>query len=222
MGPMDHSPGDGPIRLGVVALALEAARVSEHASGADTVAAAGRPISLVAQVRTVADALGLIEGPAALDVLLCDLQVEHGIDGLKLIEAAARRGIRAIAFTSHDRASMMRAVFEAGGVGFLPKTTEVADVFAAIRTVAAGGTAFSTQALEAVRQAPRPPSDRERAVLDGIASGMTSDEIGLRLEISGRTVESHLRRLFDRYGVVSRTELVVLASSEGWIFPEIR
>ena len=42
--------------------------------------------------------------------------------GSRVIEAAARRGIRTIAFTSHDRASLMRAVFEAGGAGFLPKT----------------------------------------------------------------------------------------------------
>jgi DNA-binding CsgD family transcriptional regulator len=50
--------------------------------------------------------------------------------------------------------------------------------------------------------------------------GATSDEIGGRLGISGRTVESHLRRLFDRYGVVSRTELAVLALREGWIDPD--
>ena len=40
---------------------------------------------------------------------------------------------------------------------------------------------------------------------------------GGRLGISTRTVESHLRRLFDRYGVVSRAELAVLAISEGWV-----
>ena len=169
----------------------------------------------------MAGALELIESPErAIDVLLCDLQIEHGVDGLAVIEAAASRGIRAIAFTSHDRASLMRAVFEAGGAGFLSKALDPVEVLAAVRTVANGGTAFSTVALDAARHAPRSPSDRERSVLDGIAMGLTSDEIGHRLQISGRTVESHLRRLFDRYGVVSRTELVVLATGEGWIFPE--
>jgi DNA-binding NarL/FixJ family response regulator len=136
--------------------------------------------------------------------------------------AAARGGggPRVIAFTSHDRASLMRAVFEAGGAGFLPKALELEAVLEAVRTVAAGGTAFSATALAAVRDAPRPPSDRERSVMAGVARGRTSDEIGHRLAISGRTVESHLRRLFDRYGVVSRSELVVLATSEGWIDAE--
>ncbi|HET9851388.1 MAG TPA: LuxR C-terminal-related transcriptional regulator, partial [Candidatus Limnocylindrales bacterium] len=80
-----------------------------------------------------------------------------------------------------------------------------------------GGTAFSASALDAARMAPRPPSARELAVIRGVRSGDTSDEIGRALAISTRTVESHLRRLFDRYGVVSRTELAVLAIEEGWI-----
>jgi two-component system response regulator DevR len=224
---VDNDAGKGPIRLGVaddhpaIGLAVEAASVARGEASAprDTI---DRPIMLVGQARTVADALGLIEGPAAaaLDVLLCDLQIERGLDGLAIIEAAAQRGIRAIAFTSHDRASLMRAVFEAGGAGFLPKAAEMPEVLDAVRAVAAGGSAFSRTALDAVRNAPKPPTDREKAVLDGIAGGLTSDEIGYRLDISGRTVESHLRRLFDRDGVVSRTELVVLATSEGWIYPE--
>ncbi len=217
------------IRLGLaddhpaIGVAIEAATSPGQVTDAVQPVPRDRPIKLVAHARTVADALGLINrsGSPVLDILLCDLQIEHGLDGLGVIDAAARRGIRTIAFTSHDRASLMRAVFDVGGAGFLPKAADLSEVLGAVRAVAAGGTAFSAMALEAVRHAPRPPSGRERAVLDGIATGLTSDEIGYRLGISGRTVESHLRRLFDRYGAVSRTELVVLATSEGWIFPEI-
>ena len=54
-------------------------------------------------------------------------------------------------------------------------------------------------------------------MLTELHRGATSDEIGARLGISARTVESHVRRLFDRYGVVSCTELAVLALREGWI-----
>ena len=184
----------------------------------------GPPIRFAGHARTVAAALELIgrDGPDAIDVLLCDLQIEHGIDGLAVVAAGARNGLRVIAFTSHDRASMMRAVFDAGGAGFLSKGLDLAAVLEAVRTVAAGGTSFSARALEAVRDAPRPPSDRERSVMACVAEGLTSDEIGHRLGISGRTVESHLSRLFDRYGVVSRSELVVLAAREGWIDPEAR
>ena len=50
-----------------------------------------------------------------------------------------------------------------------------------------------------------------------VCAGATNDEIGGRLGVSEKTVESHLRRLFDRYGVLSRTELAVLALREGWV-----
>jgi DNA-binding NarL/FixJ family response regulator len=54
-------------------------------------------------------------------------------------------------------------------------------------------------------------------VLGCVVDGLTNDEVGLRLGLSVKTVESHLRRLFDRYGVASRTELAVLALREGWV-----
>jgi DNA-binding NarL/FixJ family response regulator len=184
---------------------------------------AGEPrIELVADVRTLDAALALVARPSAEwpNVILCDLQLGSGSDGLQVFAAAAALGPggpRVIAFTSFDRSSYMRAVFDRGGAGFLSKATEMPAVIRAVRLVAAGGTAFSSLALDAVRGAPRPPSGREVDVLRGLMAGATSEEIGHGLGISPRTVESHLRRLFDRYGVVSRTELAVLATREGWV-----
>jgi Response regulator containing a CheY-like receiver domain and an HTH DNA-binding domain len=134
-----------------------------------------------------------------------------------VIEAATAAGCKTIVLTSFDRSSLMRAAFERGAAGFLDKGVEMGVILAAVRTVAAGGTAFSAATLDAARYGPRTPSAREIGVLTELHKGATSDEIGARLGISARTVESHLRRLFDRYGVVSRTELAVLALREGWI-----
>jgi DNA-binding NarL/FixJ family response regulator len=60
-------------------------------------------------------------------------------------------------------------------------------------------------------------SDREREVLRCVIDGASNDEIGARLGISSRTVESHLRRLFERHDVASRTELASRAIREGWL-----
>jgi DNA-binding NarL/FixJ family response regulator len=176
-------------------------------------------IELVGAARTPEEGLALVarDGPDRPDVVLCDVQLRSGSDGLDVVAAACDAGSRVIVLTSFDRASLMRAAFELGAAGFLPKTAEVDEILAAVRTVAAGGTAFSAASLDAARFAPRPPSPREIAVLEGLHSGATSEEIGAHLGISARTVESHLRRLFDRYGVVSRTELAVLAIRERWI-----
>lgn len=176
-------------------------------------------VRLVGVARTPEEGLALVarDGDERPDVVLCDLQLRSGADGLDVVAAAQDAGIRPIVLTSFDRSSLMRASFERGAAGFLSKTAEVDDILAAVRAVAAGGTAFSAATLDAARFAPRAPSAREVAVIEGLRDGATSDEIGGRLGISARTVESHLRRLFDRYGVVSRTELAVLAIRERWI-----
>jgi DNA-binding NarL/FixJ family response regulator len=215
---VDHA-GDpaAPISVAVVddhpaiGLAIEAAIRSEAATG-------DRPIRIAGTARRVADALALIHDSAASpDVVLCDVQLESGVDGLEVVSAARDLGIRAIVLTSFDRSSLMREAFERGASGFLNKTVEVAEILAAIRVVADGGTAFSAATLDAARYALRRPSGRELEVIAAIQRGSTSDEIGARLGISARTVESHVRRLFDRYGVVSRAELASLAANEGWV-----
>jgi DNA-binding NarL/FixJ family response regulator len=206
----------GPIRLAVVDDHPAIARAIEAAVREDT---GEPPIELVGSARTLEAGVELVRstGPTAPAVVLCDVQLEAGIDGLGVVAAARAAGCRAIVLTSFDRASLMRAAFERGAAGFLDKASDVDEILRAVRVVAAGGTAFSGQALDAARSTPRAPSDREVAVLRLLAGGSSSDEIGARLEISTRTVESHLRRMFDRYGVVSRTELAVLALREGWV-----
>ena len=220
------NPGE-EIRLAVVDDHPVIARAIESAvaEAAAAVAAAGataspeRGIRIVGVARTPEDGIELVSraGADAPEVVLCDVQLRVGTDGLRVVDAAAAAGCRAIVLTSFDRSSLMRAAFERGAAGFLDKGAEMATIVTAVRTVAAGGTAFSAAVLDAARYGPRPPSDREIAVLTELHKGATSDEIGARLGISARTVESHLRRLFDRYGVLSRTELAVLALREGWI-----
>ena len=205
-----------PIRLAVVddhpAIALAIASAVHDDVGVP-------PIELVGSARTLDAGLALVRGAGASapTVVLCDVQLDAGIDGLGVVAAARAAGCRAIVLTSFDRASLMRAAFERGAAGFLDKASDVDEILRAVRVVAAGGTAFSASALDAARSTPRAPSDREVSVLRSLAGGASSDEIGARMGISTRTVESHLRRMFDRYGVVSRTELAVLALREGWV-----
>jgi DNA-binding NarL/FixJ family response regulator len=195
-----------------IALAVQAAIQSEPPADDE------RPIRVVGTARTIEQAGELLRRDADRpDIVLCDIQLETGIDGLDVVEAANRAGVRAIVLTSFDRSSLMRAAFERGASGFLDKRSDPAEILAAVRAVAEGGTAFSAANLDAARSAARPPSSRELEVIGLIQRGATSDEIGGRLGISTRTVESHLRRLFDRYGVVSRAELAVLALNEGWV-----
>ncbi len=204
--------------------AIRVAVVDDHPAiglairaAAEVESAAGNPMEFVGAAQSLEDARELMEGPMRPDVLLCDVQLHAGLDGLDAIDLATQAGSKAIVLTSFARASLMRAAFERGAAGYLDKAMEPKDILAAVRTVANGGTAFSSAALDAARSAPRMPSGRELEIVGQVQRGASSDEIGRRLGISTRTVESHLRRLFDRYGVVSRTELAVFAMNQGWV-----
>jgi two-component system response regulator DegU len=50
-----------------------------------------------------------------------------------------------------------------------------------------------------------------------VAEGRSNDEIGATLDITTKTVEGHLRRMFERLRVQSRTELATRAVREGWL-----
>ena len=176
------------------------------------------PLRFVGAARSVEAARTLLRDVRP-DVVLCDVQLQSGLDGLDVIDLATEVGCKAIVLTSFDRSSLMRAAFERGAAGVLDKALEPSEILAAVRLVASGGSAFSAAALHAARVGPRTPSGRELDILACLQRGASSDEIGTTLGIPTRTVESHLRRMFDRYGMVSRTELAVFAIEQGWVDP---
>jgi DNA-binding NarL/FixJ family response regulator len=200
----------GAIRVGVV---------DDHpsivAAVSDAVGAADG-LDLAGSGRTFEDAVGLLD---RVDVLVCDVQLDGHAEGLRVVDVArARPGPPAVLLLSgFGHQSVVRAAIDRGAAGYLDKGAEVAAIVEAIRIVAAGGTAFRAADLQASRSAPRRPSDREIQVIAGVVAGSTNAEIAAALGLSEKTIETHLHRLFDRYGVLSRTELAVLALNEGWV-----
>jgi DNA-binding NarL/FixJ family response regulator len=165
------------------------------------------------------DAVAMLASGRPMDVVLCDMQLSGGAEGLQLLatRASVPSQPAVIILSGFDQRSLIRTAFERGAAGYLIKTAPIDEILAAVRTVAAGGTAFSAAAVGAVRSAPRRPSDRELQVLGLVGAGASNAEAAATLGVSEKTIESHLRRLFDRYGVLSRTELTVFAINEGWV-----
>jgi DNA-binding NarL/FixJ family response regulator len=195
--------------------------VDDHPAILDAVSAGvrGAPdLALAGTARTLPEARAALAAAAgAIDVVVSDVQLAGEAEGLRLLDAMPADGPSVLLLSSFDQPPLIRTAFERGAAGYLIKTSEVAEILDAVRTVAGGGTAFSAAMLRAIRSAPRRPSDREVEVLELLCGGASNDEIGVRLGVTEKTVESHLRRLFDRYGVLSRTELAVLALREGWV-----
>jgi len=147
----------------------------------------------------------------AVEVLLLDLRLgeESGFD---LLRSAHAPMPAVVVVTSYDYPQYADAALRLGAAGFVVKTAPTAELLDAIRRAATGGLHFGIRPGRGVAL-----SVREREVLRCVVDGASNDEIGARLGISSRTVESHLRRLFERHGVASRTELTARALREGWL-----
>ena len=201
---------DTPIRVAVV---------DDHPSIVAAVSnaiAAADDLVLAGSGRSLDEALALIP---QIDVLVCDVQLDGRAEGLRVLEFArsSPNSPAVLLLSGFGHASVVRAAIDRGAAGYLDKGAEMETIVDAIRTVAGGGTVFRAADLAASREAPRRPSDREIEVIAQVVGGATNTEVAAALGLSEKTVESHLHRLFDRYGLLSRTELAVLAMNEGWV-----
>jgi DNA-binding NarL/FixJ family response regulator len=196
--------------------------VDDHPAIAAAIGAAVRArddIRLVATASTAGEAASVVAS-ADPDVVVCDLWLDgqpDGLDVLAAIVACGPNAPRVLVLSGFDQPSFLRAAFEGGAAGYVSKAAPVEEVVDAVLAIATGESRFPDVTLRALRDAPRRPSERELAAIRLLARGSSNDEIAVGLGISIKTVESHFRRLFGRYGVLSRTELAMLAVREGWL-----
>jgi len=202
---------------------IRLAIVDDHPAIAAALAAAiaaRDDLVLVGSATTIDAGIELVSRGAP-DVVVCDLWLDGEPAGLDVLAAVTERhgpgGPRVLVLSGFDQPSFLRAAFEGGAAGYISKASPIDAILEAVVAVARGETRFPPVTLRALRDAPRRPSPREMGAIRLLARGASNDEIAVGLGISIKTVESHLRRLFGRYGVLSRTELAMLAVREGWL-----
>jgi DNA-binding NarL/FixJ family response regulator len=153
-----------------------------------------------------------------VDVVLCDIMLGGEQDGFSLLSSSnERRRPAFIMFSAYGWPGFHSRAIELGAAGYLSKLVSIEELTQTIRTVANGGTAMSSTVLRSARAALSAPSDRQLEVIALVAEGNRNEEIARLLSIQVKTVEGQLRRLFDKYGVSNRVELVRLAEQQGWI-----
>ena len=197
---------------------IRLAIVEDHPAIAEGLTALlrGEPdVTVVGAARDSVAADRLIETQAP-DVILCDIRLAGTVDGLELLAHHAG-GPAFIMLSAYSFPSYYAAAVEHGAKGYLSKMASIETILKAVRTVAAGGTAFPDDVRRSARTALRPPTPRESQILALVAEGQSNSEIAERLSLRVKTVESQLRRMFDRYDVPSRTSLVRVAQRQGWI-----
>lgn len=152
-----------------------------------------------------------------LDVILADIDLGCGEYAFDVPRLVAGIGARVVFLSSHGQPSIVRLAVKSGAVGLVHKTEPMEKLVEAVFRAARGECTFAAADLAIARSAPPDPSKRECQVLRLMAQGFGNKEIAGQLRIKERTVESHMRRLLDRYGKANRTNLAVLALRQGWI-----
>jgi DNA-binding NarL/FixJ family response regulator len=164
---------------------------------------------------SVSDARRALAIDSGVDVILLDVRLPDG-SGLDLLPGERADPPAYLVLSSWDRPQYAAAAFKRGAAGYLLKVAPLAEIVSAIHTAASGGLAFEARQLASVRST-KSLTPREVQVIGLVAKGLSNDEVAARLGIARKTVEAYLTRLFERWGVMSRTELAIWAEREGWL-----
>jgi DNA-binding NarL/FixJ family response regulator len=155
------------------------------------------------------------------DVALVDFRMPR-LSGIELISRLRETSPETtiVVYTADADEALVRGSLGAGASAVLLKESPLDDLVRAVETAMAGATyvdaALADFGLDAAIGTPV-LTDRECAVLTLLASGMSHDEIGAELAISGETVRTHVRKASRRLGAATRTETVAKALRMGLI-----
>jgi DNA-binding NarL/FixJ family response regulator len=165
------------------------------------------------------------------DVVIMDFAMPklNGIEATRHIKAIAP-GIAVLVLTAYDNEQYIFAFLEAGAAGYLLKDVSVEQLVHAVRAVHAGESmlhpAITRKVINRFAQSEEKNhpyngidqlTDRELEVLRLAAMGMSNRSISRELNISVRTVQTHLSNVFNKMGVGSRTEAVMQGLRKGLI-----
>jgi two-component system, NarL family, response regulator LiaR len=184
-------------------------------------------IEVVGEAADGTEALALIEALRP-DVVLVDIAMPglNGVEVTRLVKASQPE-IAIVALTVHDEAPYLIALLEAGAAGYLLKDVKGRELIRAVHAVSAGESVLHPSVVgtvldlviadrQSTEQDDNPPTQRELEVLRLAARGLSNKQIARQLELSPRTVQTHLANIFEKLGVASRTEAVIRALRKGW------
>ncbi len=150
------------------------------------------------------------------DVVLMDLQMPEvdGVAATKHIAGSSETVV--VVLTSFSDSERILAAIDAGAVGYLLKDAEPEHIIEGLRAAARGESPLHPRAARQLLTARSSSASveltpRERQVLALVRGGLANKQIARRLDISERTVKAHLTSVFQRIGVVDRTQAAVWA-----------
>lgn len=189
--------------------------------------AAERDLHVVGEARDCREAIRLV-GELAPNVVVIDLTTPtpDGIGAIREI-AGVQHAPAILALSGHNDQHHLHHLLEAGAAGYVVKNAADTDLMSGIRAVAAGGVFLSASAARHLVSAQDehaqdgtgfgadPLSEREREVLRLTAEGYTNQEIGAKLYLSPKTVDTYRARITGKLDLHHRSELIRYALRQG-------
>jgi len=169
----------------------------------------GGSVQLVGEVANGHDLIPLLSR-VAVDFVLLDVQLP-GLDGLRCLEALAEHHprVKVAMLSAVDDPQVIESAFRRGACGYILKSVNPFDLPAAIRQIVDGSVIHRSLAGRD-GAAPATPagglSEKEVAVLVELCNGHTNKQIATSLWVSEQTVKFHLRNVYRKLGIKSRTE----------------
>lgn len=172
--------------------------------------------------------LFFLMGHVAVDLVLLDLDmpVMGGVEVLRRIREK-RLPVKVIVLTMHDEAAVVRDLMDKGADGYLLKTCGRDELLRAVHAAHQGLKHFSAAITESLlkQRTEKAGEDerlkgltpREREILGALAEGLSNKEIGDRLFISARTVDTHRGNLMKKLDVHNVAGLVRIAMAAGLV-----
>jgi two-component system NarL family response regulator len=156
------------------------------------------------------------------EILSCDVAVTDFDNGIRILATMqalqmSRPRTRVAIVANAEREWQIRDALKRGAAAFLLLGASAEELFIAVRTVHRGECHLSPSiaARLATSLATEPLTEREGQVLALLTDGLCNKHIAARLEISLGTVKAHLRSAFEKLGVHSRTEAILMAERRG-------
>ncbi|MFJ8014558.1 response regulator [Streptomyces sp. NPDC096339] len=199
-------------------------------TGLVTLLASAPDIEVVAQAQDGAEAVPLAREHRP-DVVLMDL-VMPKVDGMEATLRLLRlpEPPRVLVLTGYTADDLVLDALRAGAAGFLLKDQRPEELFAGIRTVAAGGSVLAPAVMRVLldRAADRPEapahserleslSPGERGVLALVGEGRTNQQIAEALHLSPASVKTYVSRILTQLDLSNRTQAAILAHEAGLV-----
>ncbi|MEA2158210.1 MAG: hypothetical protein QOD66_590 [Solirubrobacteraceae bacterium] len=170
-------------------------------------------IEIVGEAHTGPEVLGLVERRRP-DLVLLDLRMP-GVEGTECLERLKESWpeVKTVVLSACEDRDSIDGALNAGASAYVVKSVNSADIASVIRQAASGSVFHPVSAPRAKQvtadEAPSPLlTDRERVILEAVASGLTTAAISKNLWVSEHTIKFHLTNIYRKLGVPNRAGAV--------------